>query len=1741
MISDGRSSSPHSLSPAQLQLWLHDRLQPGNAVYNVPIALRLRGALDVTALRAALRELIRRHDVLRTSYPERDGVPIQLVSPADDVALVPVDLAHLTAADRETELRRWLYDEANHPFDLLTGPVLRVSLLRMALDDHVLVVCIHHIAFDGASQAILLGEMQALYRDFLERRQPSLPRLPLQYTDFAREQLSGTWKPGLEYWQAQLADLGHGLQLPTDRPRPGAPTTCGGHVRFSIDDALVDGLSALARQSQATLFAVMMTAFQALLSHYSNQRDFVVGVPVLARPAAELDPLIGLFVNTLSIRADLTGEPTIRELLSRVQHTMLGAFEHMDVPFHEVVKAVAPERESTYTPLVDVTLSLLSEDLTGAIDLPGLSVEQLHVERDTTKFPLSLDIVQTAGRFHGEFEYSLDLFDEETIQRFAGHFVSVLTAMVADPDVPVSSIDVLTDAERHRVLDEWNDTTVPGLDRHVLVDLFEDQVRRTPNAVAVVLGDERVTFHALECYSNKLAHAIRRRLTGADTRVGICLERSIDSVVALLAALKAGSCFVALDPHYPPDRLAYMLADSECSLLITRSLSVGAVPPHGIAQLVIDTDPTIEEEPDTPPERSITPDHIACMIYTSGSTGAPKCAMLTHANFANYFNHFDRAYDLRNTLRAHLQMASFAFDLFIADLMRALFTGGTLVLCPREVALSPRRLAELIDREGVTSAEFIPPLLSVLLDHLEETGESLSSMNLLMAGGDAWTVRDYLRARSLCPPSTRLVGTYGLTEAAIDNSNFTSGDVGDDVNGVVPIGRPLANTRLYILNPAMRPVPVGVPGELFIAGLGVGLGYYGKPAITAERFVPDPFSPTPGTRMYRTGDLTCYRPDGTIEILGRIDNQVKVRGFRIELGEVESALRGHADVDDAVVVATGAQGGERQLAAYVSMHGESVDAVRLVAELRAHLAARLPRFMVPASVAVLDSMPLNANGKVDRARLPAPAPVAEVMPALSGATPVEEIISGIWANLLHRSDIGLHDDFFQVGGHSLLATRVSMRIQSALHVEVPVRSVYDHQTVAALAKYVEAIVREQTGHASTPIDAVPRDGTPLPLSFAQERLWFLQQVDPESAVYNVLDVLHLAGALHVEALERSFLALIARHEVLRTALVSMDGEPRQVVQPAPTRWTIQVRDLSALPPERRSAEVTRCIGSAERTPFDLATGPMLRATLLRLAAREHVLLLAQHHIVTDAWSEAILADELWHCYRAYLRHAEPDLPALTVQYADYAQWQRQVLRGGLLERQSAYWRTQLADLPFEPDVPLDRPRRRGREAEGRTVSFAVPSELVQQLKSLAGAESSTLFMTLLAAFQVLLSRVSGRDDVVVGTPVNNRSHPDTERLLGFFVNTLVIRTRVNDDPAFRAVLRQVRDTTLKAYDNQELPFEKVVELVRPDRQGAAAQLFQSLFVLERRAEEQADAPGLRVKRLPFDSTTSKFDLSLVVAERETGFEATMWYRSEFFLPTTAERLLRQWLTLLKEIVSQPDVPVAALPLYHPEETRGSSLVATMLPVEQFAVYVDRLLPGLRKDHALPSVLPTYVLDRALRPVPVGVAGELYLGGLVLGVDHASADALTPDPFADDPRALLLRTGRMARRTETGLNIQGIHDLEPGSAPGGSAPEDEPADLTAVAEVLAAIWCDVLELTEVGPDDDFFELGGFSLLTMRVRSRIEALLGVRLPVTVLLEAATLTQLSKEVEQLMTDADRDRLRQVLASLEQELPVA
>ncbi|HEX7184605.1 MAG TPA: amino acid adenylation domain-containing protein [Thermoanaerobaculia bacterium] len=1502
------------LSFAQERLWFLARLTPESPAYNIARAFVLQGPLEPAALEQSVREIVRRHEPLRTTFVASGPALAQRIDPVPALLLPFIDLGGLPAGVREAEAERLRHAEARRPFDLERGPLLRLALLHLGAEEHELFLTLHHIAADGWSVDVLFRELSELYALFSCGRPALLAELPVQYADFAawqRERLQGELLERLlAYWRRRLAGVPPVLEIPSDRPRPAVRAWTGDLRTFDLA-APAEVLRQAAGARGASPFMVLLAAFFALLHRTAGRADLVVGSPVAGRDRSEVEGLIGLFVNTLVLRADLAGDPTFEEVLRRTREATLGAYDHQEMPFDKLVETLAPERDLSSTPLFQVLFALENIGRT-PFRLPGLDVAPREVWSGTVKFDLSFTVVETGEGFAAALVYDREIFDAATMARLAGHYEALLAGAAAGPHRRLSDLPLLTAAERQQLLCEWNETWSGDRGGATIQELFAEQAQSRPGAAAVVCEGECLSYLELNERANRLAHHLRSLGVGPEVAVGVCLNRSLAAVVAILGIVKAGGAYVPLDPAYPRERLAFMLEDAAAPVLVTASAHLGALPQvgAGVEVVVLDRDrERIEARSAAELESGAGPDHLAYVIYTSGSTGRPKGVMVTHANVTRLFAATRQRFGF-DAGDVWTLFHSLAFDFSVWEMWGALLHGGRLVVVPYLVSRSPEDFLRLLIAEEVTVLNQTPSAFRQLVqaDH-ESGGSSLLSLRQVIFGGEALDPQSLAAWYERHPDRPRLVNMYGITETTV-HVTFRPLGHEDAASSRSPIGRAIPDLSVHLLGPGGELVPAGVPGELCVGGAGLARGYLGRPDLTAQRFVPAPGDGGgPGARLYRSGDLARRLPDGELEYLGRIDHQVKIRGFRIELGEIEAALSAHPGVREAVVVAREDGPAGKRLVAYVVPEGSA-----LPAELRSWLRERLPDYMTPSSLVALESLPLTPSGKVDRGALPAPERRGGDPRRMAPRNLVEELLAGIWAEALRIAPPGVDESFFDLGGHSLLATRVMSRIREVCDVELTLRALFEKPTVAELAEQVEAARRRDPAPRTAPIrPAELPPGLPAPLSFAQERLWFLARLEPESPFYNIPAALRLRGRLDVPALARSLAEIRRRHSVLRAVFAASTAGPAQRITPL-SPAALPVADLSGLGAGTRRAEAARLAAEEARRPFDLESRPPLRAALLALSGDEHLLLLTLHHVVADGWSLGVLTRELSALYAAFLQGGAPPLPDPPIQYTDFARWQREHLRGEVLEEQLAYWRQRLAGAPVLLELPTDRPRPPVMRFRGGRVPVALGTELSGALTALGRRHGATPFMALTAGFAALLSRGSGLSDLPVGSVVAGRTRPECEELIGLFVNTLVLRADLAGDPGFGEILARVRRVTLEALDHQDVPFEKLVQELQPERSLAHSPLFQVMVMLVEAAWQPFELPGLTLAfELP-ESGTVKFDLNLALAHEDGRLAGALAYNSDLFDATTAARMAGHLETLLQGVLENPGRPLSELPL-----------------------------------------------------------------------------------------------------------------------------------------------------------------------------------------------------------------------------------
>ncbi|MFH8409392.1 amino acid adenylation domain-containing protein [Streptomyces sp. NPDC018019] len=1484
------------LSFGQQRMWFANRLEDTGGAYNMAMAVRLTGALDVAALRTAWADVTARHEPLRTVFPERDGVPHQLVldarRPAPDGAPDADDLC--TVSTTEEALDTDLADHIGRRFALDTAPPRRATLFELSAEAHVLLVVVHHIAADGWSMGILARDLSTAYAARSAGRAPDWPPLPVQYADFALWQHdlldsgNGLLDRQLAHWTEALASLPDQIELPTDRPRPATASHRGAVLPFTVDARVHRGLLEIARDCDTTLFTVAQAAVVLLLSRLGAGDDIPLGTPVTDRTDESLHDVVGFFLNTLVLRTDAGGDPAFRELVARARDADLAAYAHQDLPFEHLVEALKPARSNARHPLFQVLL-VMEDALHPAWDLPGLAAAPVPVAPATVEFDLVFGLGErTGGGLDGYLEFATDLFDPDGAQHLITRLLALLDQVAGHPELRRGEVDLLMPGERERLVRGVN-AGAAGVEDGTVLGLFDETVRRSRAETAVRADGMTLTYGELEGRANRFARYLHARGVVPGARVGVTLSRSAELVVALLGVAKAGAVFVPVDTSYPAERVRWLLGDSAPALVVGGT----------------EVDEALRDFSSDPLPVEVLPESGLYVMYTSGSTGTPKGVVATHGGVAGLA--LDSCWGEIGAGRV-LFHAPHAFDASTFELWVPLLNGGCVVVAP-ETDLDGPALSRLAGAHALTAVHVTAGLFRVLA---QESPDCFAGLRHVLTGGDVVPAEAVARVAEACPGAV-IHHLYGPTETTLCATTFAV-EPGSKVPSVLPIGGPRDGLRVFVLDAFLCPVPVGVAGELYVAGRGVALGYLGRAALTAERFVACPYG---GGRMYRTGDLARWDRDGNLVFLGRADDQVKIRGFRIELAEAEAVLGRCPGVSQVAASVREDQPGDKRLVAYVVGDATGV---------RDFAAERLPDYMVPSATVVLDELPLTANGKVDRAALPAPD-YAAASSDRAPRTPQEQILCRLFAEVLGLEQVGIDDGFFDLGGDSLLATRLASRVRGALGAELSVRALFEAPTVAGLAGRLDEF--EAVRPALVPAERPD----PMPLSFGQQRMWFLHSLEGPSATNNIPLAVRLTGDLDVAALEAAWGDVVARHETLRTRYPECQDSARQdIVDAAEVSVHLAIVRLGA------EGDVARALATGVEEGFHIDRELPWRVMLFEVTPADHVLLIVVHHIAADGWSMGVLADDLATAYAARADGRAPDWAPLPVQYADFTLWQRELLaqdaEDGLFGRQAAFWSEALAGLPEHLKLPFDRPRPPVATHRGAFLPFTVDAAAHRRLLEIARDCDATLFMVAQAAVVVLLSRLGAGDDIPLGTPIAGRTDEAVDDLVGNFLNTLVLRTDVGGNPTFTELVRRVRETDLAAYAHQDLPFEHLVEVLNPVRSLARHPLFQVAFALQNAPETHFDAPGLESRLVPVEMSTSKFDLSVLMWERRdtegaaAGLECYLEFATDLFDRGTAEGLVSRLLRVLAQVTADSAVRAGQVDvLGEDERTRIASAAA----------------------------------------------------------------------------------------------------------------------------------------------------------------------------------------------------------------------
>ncbi len=1498
----------YPLSPMQQGMLFHSIYEPESAAYFEQFVCKISGDLDLDAFKRAWQEVIKRHPVFRTSFVwKKLEKMMQVVQKEVELPFKYMDWSHLQTAGQVEALEEFLTEDKRLGFNLTRAPLLRIALIRLAPEEHNFVWSHHHLLIDGWSQPLVFKEIFAFYDAFRNGKSLALKPPPafiayinwLQKRDESKAEI---------FWREKLQGIAVPTPIPLMRQKKNDSRKFQSYSKEKITLSVEDtrALQQMARENQVTLSTIVQAAWALLLHRYTGENDIIFGVTVSGRPVelAEVESMIGLFINTLPMRAKIRNDLPLNLWLKEVHKNQI---EMQDYEFSPLVQIQGWSEIPRDLPLFHslVVFENFPVDSSLKVQIENLNVQDIKTY-SRTNYPINL-ISAPENELPLIIVYDHDRVEKDAVLKMLGHLRVLLQSFISSKERVTKYLPMLTNSEKEQILSKWNRTENPETLGESICHIFEERVKKYQGKIAISCNGTIMNYEELNENANRLARYLRKIGVGPEKIVGICMPRSAEFIIAILGILKAGGAYLPLDPDYPADRLQYMIGDSNPTVIISQSSFADKLA-ESADQLILWDIVFSQIKSENPANLGLVSDssNLAYIIYTSGSTGKPKGVMLSHKGLYNLVISQIRDFALNPNSRL-LQFASFNFDASVSEIFTALVSGAILYLADRDNILPVEKLHKFL-REKEISTLTLPPSLLAGLD-----AQNLPDLKTMVSAGEVcrWEVANRWFENH------RFLNAYGPTEATVGCSCELVREF-DESCLTVPIGRPIDNFKIYLVDAHLNPVPVGVRGELCIGGIGLARGYLNRPHLTAEKFIPDPFSTSGGERLYKTGDLARYLPDGRIEYIGRIDHQVKLRGYRIEPGEIEASLRLFPGVKEALVIPEEDKVSEKQLSAYFTVTNKfHAD----MADLRRYLRSRLPEYMVPSSFIRLEKFPLLPNGKVNRKALPAPD---EKMVARSGKyvasrTPVEELLVGIWTDVLQKKTVGVNDNFFDLGGHSLKMTQMSSRIREVFKVEIPLRTLFESPTILEIAQKIEAAGSAPENQPLPSVKKISREGE-LPLSFTQQRLWFLDQLVPDSNYYNITSAVRLQGQLNFPALEAGLQEIINRHEVLRTLFISSNGKPHLIIKEQ-MPVNIEVTGLTDLDPAIREAEAARLANRSALLPFFLNTGPLFRFKLYHLDSHEHLLLITLHHIISDGWSMGVFVRELSALYDAFSKGQQTPLPELPIQYLDYACWQREWLQGQILQDQIDYWKNQLSgELPIM-ELPFDRPRPPVQTFNGAFTKFTLSESLTDDLREKCRETGVTSFMFLLAAFQTFLYRYSHQNYVLVGSPIANRTRFDAESLIGFFVNTLVFRTRFRGNSSFTDVLRQVRESTLGAYAHQDLPFEQLVELLEPERDMSHSPLFQVAFVYQNFPIESVELSALKISPHEIESGISRYDLTLTLVENESGMVGYFEYNTDLFEESTVLRMSRHFQTLLEQVVRNPKQKVSDVPIIPAEEYR----------------------------------------------------------------------------------------------------------------------------------------------------------------------------------------------------------------------------
>ncbi|MDY7019981.1 MAG: amino acid adenylation domain-containing protein [Cyanobacteriota bacterium] len=1492
----------YELSPMQQGMLFHTLYTPNSGVYFEQRSCLISGELNTPAFKQAWQQACARHSVLRTAfYWEELEKPLQVVYAQVNLPWVEENWQNLTANEQQNKLEAFLIADREKGFQLNQAPLMRCALFKIQENTYQFVWSHHHLLMDGWCNGLIIKEVLAFYEAF-KQGQTLSPPTPHPYREYISWLQQQDISEAENFWRKQLKGLTTPTQLSVDFYPENENIQAQEYLQFTPRETIE--IQSFCQQNRLTLNTLIQAAWALLLSRYTGESDIIFGATVSGRPATlpGVESIVGLFINTLPVRVKVSPSTP---LISALQTLQTQQIEREQYAYSSLIDIQQWSEIPTGTPLFESLV--VFENYPVSLDaVLSQSNSSLKISQgrgfEKTNYPLALFVLPHSELLF-RIDYSKSHFLPERVKQIIHHLKILLFDCINNPQKRLFELSLLSPTEQQKLIKEWNKTATEFNQQACVHQLFKAQAERTPDAIAVADEHQQLTYKVLNSKANQLANYLDQLGAASEQLIGICLERSCDLLIALLAVLKVGAAYVPLDPAYPQERLLFIIEDAQISLLLTQS---NLLKENWKTDKLICLDKQREAITQQSSENlnfenlnyQINPQNLAYVIYTSGSTGQPKGVEICHSSLTNFLMAMSKTPGLLPE-DIVLSVTTLSFDIAALELYLPLIVGARLILIGREVATNGIALCAQLNTLNATLMQATPATWRMLISGGWTGNKSIK----ILCGGEAL---DHFLAQQLLEHSQEVWNLYGPTETTIWSAIYQlkNHSISPEKSTYISIGRPLANTQFYILDSHLQPVPTGVSGELYIAGLGLARGYLNRPQMTAEKFIPNPFSrDKTQDRLYKTGDLVRYLSDGNIEYLGRLDSQVKIRGFRIELGEIEAALNEHLEIREAVVVVNLDETGEQRLIAYFISENQSENFSPK--NLRSYLENKLPSYMIPAAFVQLEAFPLTANNKIDRLALAAteyqlPTQYKRIKPQ----TPVEEILVGIWKNVLSLPEIGVNENFFELGGHSLLVTRVVSQIQQVFNTEFPLRYLFDFPTITELAQEIERLTQNQIKLPIAAIQPIPCDSD-LPLSFAQQRQWFLSQFEPNNPFYNIPIAIRLQGTVNINILKQTFLEIIRRHEVLRTAFHTINGKPKLAISNH-CELKIPVIDLSGFSASDRETEINQLLVTETQQTFELSSSPLLRVKLLHLQEREHLLLMTFHHIISDGWSMGVLLQELSTLYQAFLNQEPSPLEELPIQYVDFASWQRQWLQGEVLEQQLSYWRQQLQNAPALSELPSDRIRPAVQTVQGASYKFKVSSQLLEGLKTISQQSGSTLFITLLTAFYVLIHRYTGNEDIIIGSPIANRNRAEIERLIGFFVNTLALRVNLSGNPTFEEFLQQVRQVSLEAYQHQDVPFEQLLEELKITRSLSYTPLFQILFVLQNTPLNPVKIADLKWSPVEMPQQTAKFDLTLSFTEIDRQLIGNFEYNTDLFEYDTISQIAEHFQNLLQAILTNPE-------------------------------------------------------------------------------------------------------------------------------------------------------------------------------------------------------------------------------------------